>query len=700
MTQSLASHVNTRMLVAAPSEGLMAELDSVLRDAGIALKLTLGVDPEMISTALESQTVDLLVLTHEATAARAQLSTLRDIAPDTPIIVLASAAMQAADRTQALQLGASDCLMHSDANQFVQVVRRELGNVARNQQLQHTLRALAEAEQRCEQLLQGSRAAIAYIHEGMHIQANAGYLSLFGYNDVEQLGGVSLIDLLTANSAEALKKQLKRMRSGTQETHFDFSGYHQGGAPIAGTMHLAHSQYEGESCLQVTVRLRSDAVAATSDAIAAPTDAAPTPPQTLDPEADLASFLQLADTQAVAAGHTRFILVADLQAFGELQRTNGIMAANQVADELWSIAQANLVEWPLARLSTHQFVLALDVSAPQEVQQLGEALIDRAHHTLERLCPAPRNGWAVRAVALDSDHDGGAEAAMNQALEALRSSAGGGAGKTVVITATQTSGAPQDTAERQTILGHINDAIEGEQFVLVFQPIVSLRGEAEEYYEVWLRMRDHNGELIEPVRLLQTAIAHNVAGTIDRWVILQTIKQLSAHRAAGNVTRLTVNLSGNSLHDADFLDWLATALKAARLPSDAIMLQISESDAVADVDTAQHFLERLRNMHCRAALSDFGLSEAPLEILKRLPVDIVKLDPSLMEHADSNNARRDAVLEVLRQLQGAGKLTVIPLLENTHVLSMLWQAGANYVQSTDLQEANTAMDYDFGEDED
>ena len=113
-----------------------------------------------------------------------------------------------------------------------------------------------------------------------------------------------------------------------------------------------------------------------------------------------------------------------------------------------------------------------------------------------------------------------------------------------------------DEANRVLVL--INEAIESQKFMLLFQPIISLRGDSDEHYEVFLRMMDRNGEQMAPGEFLRTAIENGVAGKIDRWVILQSIKMLSTHRAKGHNTRLTINVTSNSVADGEFIQWLAS----------------------------------------------------------------------------------------------------------------------------------------------
>jgi len=202
-----------------------------------------------------------------------------------------------------------------------------------------------------------------------------------------------------------------------------------------------------------------------------------------------------------------------------------------------------------------------------------------------------------------------------------------------------------------------------------------------------------------PSQFLRTAIDHGVAGKIDRWVILQSIKMLSTHRAKGHNTRLTINLTANSISDPDFLQWLGVAIKAARLPSDAVIFQITEEDAAGLVRQAKTFVDGLRGMHCRVSLSRYGMSEKPQELLSHLAVDFVKVDGSRIESMLGESNGKDTVADMIRNLQSAGKLTIIPMVESATLLSALWQAGANYIQGHYLQEPSTEMNYDFTTDD-
>ena len=144
---------------------------------------------------------------------------------------------------------------------------------------------------------------------------------------------------------------------------------------------------------------------------------------------------------------------------------------------------------------------------------------------------------------------------------------------------------------------------------------------------------------------------------------------------------------------------MGVALKAARLPVDAVIFQITEKDATTYLRQTREFVERLRNMHCRTALSRFGLVDDPFETLRHIPVEVVKLDGTFIENVESNEDDRNKMMTSIEKLQSMGKLTVVPMVENANILSTLWQAGANYIQGHYLQEPSTQMDYDFSTEE-
>nr|MBO2510126.1 ferrous iron transporter C [Gammaproteobacteria bacterium] len=249
-------------------------------------------------------------------------------------------------------------------------------------------------------------------------------------------------------------------------------------------------------------------------------------------------------------------------------------------------------------------------------------------------------------------------------------------------------------ASRGNVLAMVQHALETNGFRLLFQPIISLRGDSNEYYEVLLRLLNPQGEEIAPGEFLGAAQDAGLAEKIDRWVILNAIKLLADHRAKGHNTCLFLHLSSASLQDQTLLPWLSVALKAARLPSDALIFQISEPDATTYLKQAKALTQGLSELHCKVALSQFGCALNPFNTLKHLNVDFVKVDGSFSQDLSSPESQ-EALKTLLASLHAQAKLTIVPFVESASVLATLWQAGVNYIQGYYLQGPSQAMDYDF-----
>jgi len=691
-------------------------------------------------------------------------------------------------QAEGMELGAADVVSGSDDAHLVLVVKRELEHVCLNIQYRQMKKALAEAEQRCQLLLASSRAAIAYVHEGMHIHANEHYLQLFGFDDADDLLGLPLIDMLDSASAATLKGQLKAFRENEEETEFEFGGVSTTGEAIQGSMTLAAAEYEGEHCLQVTVRPQAQAGSplslvpdqATTNGSPAADEAddvpvldaqaiveqgdVPVPMETqgesASPEdassADEEFELELEDAAETTAGtpaddstqvtdsdaasedstgtdspagsHGRFrqilplpeflsesenlaandenqfisVFVAQVDGYEDLQRAFGLAGVDDACRKVGA-ALLERVNAPFVQISPSEWAMLVCGQTREEAigiveghrAAVEELMFEIREKTVRPTCTfggaiLNKEGFDSTAAAL--------EATLDNAITTLRSKLQSGDGNTVNLPAFDNAEQEYDD-EANRVLSLITEAIENQSFTLLFQPIISLRGDSDEHYEVFLRMSDREGNQMAPGEFLRTAIDNNVAGKIDRWVILQSIKMLSQHRANGHNTRLTINLTSNSVADPEFIQWLGVAIKAARMPSDAVIFQITERDAATYVRQTREFVEGLKHLHCRSSLSRFGLADEPFEVLSHIPVDFVKLDGELVEALENDPSRKDEVAEIVRELQNQGKLTIVPMVESASLLSTLWQAGVNYIQGHYLQEPSTNMDYDFSTDD-
>ena len=250
MTEPLSQYAPVRLLIAEISENDAHACDSLLRDAGNATRTRVVDLPMALASVNEA---DLLVANSELPDLQLLLPNLIESAPDVPVI-LVNNQTDTFTTTAGLKLGAADVVPRSDPDRLILVIKRELENISRAHLLSQTRRALAEAVQRCQLLMDSSHAAVAYVHEGMHIHANASYLELFGIEDADDLPGLPLMDLLDQHSADTLKSALKKFRNDGEQTTLEFTGQSTQGGTLAGSLTLSGAEYEGETCIQVTIQ--------------------------------------------------------------------------------------------------------------------------------------------------------------------------------------------------------------------------------------------------------------------------------------------------------------------------------------------------------------------------------------------------------------------------------------------------------------
>ncbi|WP_417780670.1 EAL domain-containing protein [Stutzerimonas xanthomarina] len=680
-----------RLLILEDSQNEAERLVSLFRNAGQATRVHRLTSSEDLADVLQ-QTWDLLI--NAPTSANLDpsevIGAIRKQAKDIPVIQLINGNDTDAI-TEALTLGAQGALPQGEDEWLILVASRELANLEERRARRSAELALREAEKRCQLLLESSVDAIAYVHDGMHIYANRAYLELFGYEDVEELEGMPMIDLIASCDQGEFKSFLKNYQSLQGSAELTCGGIRADGRNFKARMHFSPASYDGEPCIQAVIRAESDNAEleklreiSSQDLVTG-----------LYNRNHFLESLDGAIERAVNAGKSSSLAYIRIDRFASLQAEIGLGDSDRLLAELAQLLRAQFPEKAeLARFGDDAFAVLMPEATPKQLEQpLAELLRKVEGHLFDVGGRTVQTSLSIGVAALD-EQTAKARDVIDRAHRCAEELTDGNDLRTY-DPARELAAA----ASRGNILAMLQQALERNSFRLLFQPIISLRGDSHEHYEVLLRLLDSEGTEVPPGEFLDAAKEAGLATKIDRWVLLNSIKLLAEHRNKGHSTRLMVHLSGASLQDPSLLGWLGVALKASKLPPDSLVFQLDEHDAVAYLRQAKALTQGLAGLGCRVALNQFGCVLNPLNTLKHLNVDFVKIDGSYTQDL-SRQENQEALKQLLAQLHEQAKQTIVPFVDSATVLATLWQAGVGYIQGQYLQGPSQSMDYDFSSDED
>lgn len=231
---------------------------------------------------------------------------------------------------------------------------------------------------------------------------------------------------------------------------------------------------------------------------------------------------------------------------------------------------------------------------------------------------------------------------------------------------------------------HIESAFSQQRFVLYQQPIyrISTSGDLPvAAMEILLRMLDAEGNVITPDQFIPSAERYNLMSVIDRWVIRNTFQWLVAHPQKKTIPNLTtINLSGSSVADPLFLDFVLEQLQQTGVIPNTICLEITETVAITNLTRARRFITELHEAGCLFALDDFGSGMSSFGYLKDLPVDFLKIDGQFVQDMDEDPISLAMVRSINEIGKLMGKQTIAEHVANKETLSILKEMGVDYVQ--------------------
>ena len=225
----------------------------------------------------------------------------------------------------------------------------------------------------------------------------------------------------------------------------------------------------------------------------------------------------------------------------------------------------------------------------------------------------------------------------------------------------------------------ITKAFEEQRFELYRQKVVSFNPAIfTQHYEVLLRMRSEDGEIVAPGEFLPAAERYGLAPSFDRWVIRNILAYLDTHPV--DKACYAINLSGRSLSDPSFTDFVLEALDQHSVDPAQLCFEITETAAIDNLTECERLILSLKARGIYFALDDFGKGQSSFGYLQRLPVKYLKIDGEFVrdiDHKPENFAITKAIHTLAHELD---KLTIAEQVETEAELACIKRLGVDFVQ--------------------
>ncbi len=372
------------------------------------------------------------------------------------------------------------------------------------------------------------------------------------------------------------------------------------------------------------------------------------------------------------------LLLLDLDNFKEVNDTLGHGAGDQLIISAAKLLRSGVRSTDIvARLGGDEFAILLPDADRAEAEGAARTIVERIREftaTLEGTRRRVTASVGVVTMKAAQEHPTDLLALADMTMYDAKDAGRDG----YVVLEENTFRQPRSGA-RLEWRGRIEQAIANDDFTLHLQPILDLSTGAVRSAEALLRLADTD-ELVLPSRFLYIAERTGLAPELDSWVVEKGVAMLADLRRLAPEFQLEVNLSGHSIGNPRIENTIFESLARHAVDPSALILEITETAAVADVELARQFAQRITNLGCRFALDDFGAGFGSFYYLKHLLFDYVKIDGEFVANCHRSSVDRSIMRSIVGIARDLGKKTVAEFVSDPAILEVVREEGVDLAQ--------------------
>lgn len=375
------------------------------------------------------------------------------------------------------------------------------------------------------------------------------------------------------------------------------------------------------------------------------------------------------------------LLYIDIDQFSLANNLHGHDAGDKLLIDVSNILTEHLPEESvIARMAGNEFVVLLK-----------QWNIQQSQHAAERLCKTVQNhafSWQQHTMQFTisaglmviNKYTESVVEMLRSAVSANQAAKEHGGNR--VYTFRQDAELHTRREKLLSWIDKLSSVLNSDRLVLRGQKISPLSTQEEHsHYEILLAIRGENGELNSPVEFIEAAECYNRMQRVDRWVIDNTFSWMSKLKANNtSLPSISINLSGNSLNDDQFMDFILEQFAKYKIPTNKVCFEVTETATINNLTETADFLREIKRIGCKSALDDFGSGNASYQYLRHLPVDYLKIDGMFVKEVNSNKNDYALVKSIHEIAHLMGKKTIAEYAETDAIVDTLKAIGVDYGQ--------------------
>ena len=652
-------------------------INSFLRNSGLSVQVINAENINGLASAIKEKSPFLILLGVDLPKSM-KFTQIMKLADKHSIPVTMQAQPEQAGSLEAALSSHSLLLVNNEENdQLIQVVKQHVSGGKSAREYANQTRQLDELQHRYDLLLDSARDSIAYIHEGLHLYANHAYCKLLQVKTLADIESLSLLDLMTTEDGTDLKKLLRDMNQDifpedtltvTIKTPLE--------KELKAELAFSPAMFNGEHCIQMMVREQNanfvlheelDRLRSTDH---------------LTMMINRRTFTRKLSEQIEKDRDEEFrhaVLYIETDGIFGLHQNLGMDGIDSYILDLANVINGCIEKSDIpARISDNGFAVLIQRGSKAELKVTGNCILENYTNHIIDLGDETKTATCSIGLATIGSLTESAEEVLVQARTAFTEASQNGNSLVrfkPTLKTVNTGEADRDWVER------IRYALNNHDFYTVQQSIVDLEGENEGLFENRTFMREDESDT-QASEFMFAAERNNLGSAIDRHVIPQLMAAI-----AGTGDRHIITLSNNSILDFSFPNWFQRQMQETEVEGSQLILQISAITAETNLKPTRRIIDELQEMGCGFVLSEFDNDRRTLQLLKHLPVSMIKLRPGLAKGLSSNTTNQAIIRSVVRSVEQRELTIVADEVENASDLAVLWQCGVKLVTGDFLNEA-------------